>query len=175
MKSREVSLQEEMAGLADELAEGGNPRLAGHLCTDQANSGAFFQTRSHALFQPFGAAVPHRPIHEAGRAEAAAPLTAATCLDQVHVTEDCLRGEDLRGGGIGVEIHNQPAGHAGLSVATVVHAREAALVGSVGVAMPRPLETACPRRRAGATRAITRWTARIMTKATTNTTQPENS
>ena len=34
----------------------------------------------------------------------------------------------MRGGGIGVEIHNQPAGHAGLSVATVVHAREAALV-----------------------------------------------
>ena len=114
------------AAVGHGVGDFGHARHARHLGADQPDHAALGKSALGLGDQIFGTAIANRTIHEAGRAETASPLASAARLDQVHVAEDGLLGEDQRRGGEAVEVVDQPAADSRQARPAIVDARETA-------------------------------------------------
>ena len=91
--------------------------------------------------RPLGAAVAHRPIHEAGGTEPAAPFAPAAPLDQEHVAEDRVGTQYLRRRLALVEACQVATHHAGRERPVVVDRDQRAVVAVAGVETVGPVGT----------------------------------
>src|SRR6185295_10784407 len=114
------------AARGDLLAERRDVGLARHLRADEPDRPAQGEPALDLGAQRIRAPIADGPIHEARRAEAAAPLAAAARLDDEHVAEDGLRREDLRPRREGVESLDVAADDATVAGAVVLERGEAA-------------------------------------------------